>query len=103
MLRGLGLILSVIGVLLLFSPIQKLFSWIPFVGDITGGLFFVAALLIGGAISLTTISVAWIAVRPLMAIGLLAAVAISFFLLSKLGKKPEAESVTVVTDDMLVK
>lgn len=103
MLRGLGALLCVIGVLLIFGPVQKMFSWIPYVGDFTGGLFFLAALLIGGAISLTTISISWIAVRPLMGIGLLVAAGLSFFLLSKLGKNSKAETQRItVTDDMLI-
>ena len=99
-----GTALCVIGVFLLFGPIQKLFSWIPVVGNVTNNLFFLAALLIGFSISMVTISVSWIAVRPVLGIGLLAAAAVAFFFLSKLGGKPaeRPDDVTVVTDDMVV-
>ena len=104
-----GTFLSVLGVLLLFGPIQRLFSWIPFLGNVAGNLFFMAALLIGCSISFLTISISWIAVRPLLGFVLLVASVGSIYLFARLGKKSspamqaEAADVTVVTDDMLVK
>ncbi len=86
-----GTLICIAGVYLLFGPIQMLFSWVPLIGRITDSLFLAAALLIGTAISLVTISVSWIAVRPLLGIGLLAAAAVAIFYLSKLvtGSEPK--------------
>ena len=79
------------GILLIFGPAQSLFSWIPIVGDVTGFLFFVVAALIGLIISLTTISVSWIAVRPLLGVALLVIAAVSLFFLFKLRKSVKDE------------
>ena len=70
-LRALGLILCLVGTLMIFSPAQSLFRWIPLVGDIAGGLIFLVSVLFAIVVSLTTISISWIAVRPLLAVSLL--------------------------------
>lgn len=70
-LRILGFILMVAGLKLLISPLSIIFSFIPIIGDIaeyfTGFVCFLIAL----ALSLITIAVAWIAVRPLISIPLI--------------------------------
>lgn len=112
LIRGGGFVLAVVGFLLVFGPAQKLFSWIPLVGDIAGGLIFVAALFLAGATSVATISVAWIAVRPLLGGSLLAVAALLAFLAWKTrsradhgaGRNPgfQTEAPIELTDDMLV-
>ena len=68
MLRILGFMLMAAGLKLLISPLSIIFSFIPIIGDIaeyfTGFVCFLIAL----ALSLITISIAWIAVRPLISI-----------------------------------
>jgi len=70
-LRGVGFALCLAGVTMIFAPAQALFRWIPLVGDITGGLIFVVGLLVAGTLSLVTISISWIVVRPVLGIALL--------------------------------
>ena len=70
-LRALGLFMCLFGTLMIFSPAQSLFRWIPLVGDIAGGLIFLVSVLFAIVVSLTTISISWIAVRPVLAVSLL--------------------------------
>ena len=60
-----------IALLLMLGPIQTMVSWVPFIGDLTGFLLFVAGFLMAVVVSSTTIALAWFAVRPIMSIGLL--------------------------------
>lgn len=71
LIRGGGFLMCGIGISLIFGPAQALVSWIPMVGDITGFMIGIVAFLLASIISLTTISIAWIAVRPLLGITLL--------------------------------
>ncbi|MCA9217230.1 MAG: TMEM43 family protein [Planctomycetales bacterium] len=70
-LRALGLGMCVSGFSLMLGPVQAMFSWIPFLGGLTGFVLFVAAFLMSVVVSSTTIAIAWFAVRPLMSVGLL--------------------------------
>ena len=71
MLRGAGFVLCLIGITMIFAPAQSLFQWVPLVGDIAGGMIFVVALAGAAFLSLTTIAISWVAVRPVMTIGML--------------------------------
>lgn len=73
-LRGVGWLLMTIGIAALFTPISTFASVLPFLGDIVGFGAFLFALVAGFAISTTVIAIAWIAYRPLVGVGLLAAV-----------------------------
>lgn len=71
-LRGGGFLAMVLGLFLVFRPLAVLGDVVPFVGSLLGvgvGLF---ALLVGAVLSFSTIAIAWIFVRPLVGIGLLA-------------------------------
>ena len=71
-LRGGGFLAMVLGLFLVFRPLAVLGDVVPFVGSLLGigvGLF---ALLVGAVLSFTTIAIAWIVVRPLLGIALLA-------------------------------
>lgn len=71
-LRGGGFLAMVLGLFLVFRPLAVLGDVVPFVGSLLGigvGLF---ALLVGAVLSFTTIAIAWIFVRPLLGIALLA-------------------------------
>jgi hypothetical protein len=73
LLRGAGFLLMFFGLLLVVRPISVAGSVVPLLGSVlgagTGLLSFLAAM----ALSLTTIGIAWIAYRPLLAVGLLVA------------------------------
>ncbi|MBL8890801.1 MAG: TMEM43 family protein [Planctomycetaceae bacterium] len=79
-----GLILCTIGFLLILGPVSALTSFIPIVGRLTGGLVLLAAILLAGIVGSTTIAIAWIAVRPILGIGLLFAAGVGVFLLIRL-------------------
>lgn len=66
-LRFVGTALLVFGIGLLFQPLTSMFSWIPILGNLVGMGTAVVALLLGGGLALTTIGVAWLFYRPLLA------------------------------------
>src|SRR5206468_2379114 len=79
-LRLIGFVLMTLGIALAMNPLQVLSDVIPFVGRIVGmgiGLF---ALVAAAFFSLTTIGIAWIFYRPVMA-GLLIAAAVAIVVL----------------------
>jgi hypothetical protein len=70
-LRFLGFGLCVGGFSLVLGPLKALVSFVPILGSLTGALVFVVSLLLAAVVSLTTIGLSWIAVRPVLGIGLL--------------------------------
>lgn len=110
LLRGLGFVLCMVGMLMIFAPAQALFSWIPFVGDIAGIFMLVVSLAVAAILSLLTISISWIAVRPLFSLGLLAIACGIIYLLyqkKKSGNFPHRtgsnpDETIMVTDDMII-
>jgi hypothetical protein len=70
-LRFLGFGLCVGGFSLVLGPLKALVSFVPILGSLTGALVFVVSLLLAAVVSLTTIGLSWIAVRPVFGIGLL--------------------------------
>ncbi len=83
-LRFVGFALSVTGFAMFLSPLSAIVSVIPLLGRLTGGLMFLVATLLGFCTSLVVIGLSWIAVRPLMGIGLLLVAAIIGFVVMKL-------------------
>ena len=91
-LRGVGLFLMFLGLFLVFRPIAVLGSVLPILGSVlAGGVGFVA-FFIALALSLVTISLAWLAYRPMLAIGLLvvAAAGVALVVRRQRAKKPAA-------------
>ncbi len=84
LIRLAGLVLCIIGILCVLGPMQRLVSWIPWVGDLVGVFFFGTAVLLGMIISMVTISISWIAVRPLLAMALLGLSAMAAIVIFKL-------------------
>jgi hypothetical protein len=85
-LRGVGFLLMAFGIGLVFSPLVVLADVLPFLGDLLQmgvGLF---AAMVAGSLSLLTIALAWIAYRPLLGVGLLAAALVLFVGLKALGR-----------------
>ena len=74
-LRAVGFMLMAMGFGMMLKPLSVLASVVPLFGDIIGAGTGVIAFLIAGMLSLITIAIAWIFYRPLLAIGLLVAVA----------------------------
>lgn len=93
-LRLVGSFLVIFGLLAIVSPVQKLANFIPIVGTIFGWISGLAVLIVGLAISLSTIAIAWLRYRPLLSVGLLAAVAVIIVMLKKSKtKKDNVQSV----------
>ena len=76
-----GILLVIIGLLAIISPIQKLASYVPVLGAIFNGATTLFAILIGTALSIIDIAIAWIFYRPVLGIILLA-VAVTLIVLS---------------------
>lgn len=82
MLRFAGFILSAISVAMFFGPLTWLASWIPIIGDIVDMATSLVSAVVGAAISLITISVAWLYYRPVIGTSMIIA---AFALLVYLG------------------
>jgi predicted membrane protein len=84
------------GFTMLFTPVQLLISIIPFlgkyIGKVSGKVFQIIGTIIGVVLALLIIAVAWIAVRPLVAIPLLLIAAGLIVLAVKRGKKAQSEA-----------
>jgi hypothetical protein len=83
-LRLVGFLLMLFGLMMLFSPLVVLADVIPMVGDLLRAGSFVIALAIAVPLSLLTIAVAWVVYRPLLGICLIvvgAAVFVGLFML----------------------
>jgi hypothetical protein len=109
-LRGVGFVICLIGITLIFAPAQALFRWIPLVGNITGGLILVVSGITAVVLSLLTISISWIAVRPMLAAVLFLVALGLLYLLFRTGRRaqhphvpPHADDqATMLTEDMVV-
>lgn len=89
-LRGVSLLLMMIGFSLIMQPVVILADVIPFLGSIASfGTGLVAFVLGLGLWSVTT-AIAWFAVRPLMSIGLIAVAAVLCYLLFSRKKQATA-------------
>ena len=84
MTRFLGIVLSVAGLWMIFTPIIVALKWIPLVGALLGGIAafasFLFALLVGMTISLLVIATAWLFFRPCLALSLLTLSGIGIYL-----------------------
>lgn len=74
-LRFVGFALMTGGIALVLRPLSVLADVVPLLGDMVGIGVTLIAVALGGGLSLTTIAVAWLAYRPLLAIALLLVVA----------------------------
>lgn len=83
-IRLIGIVLMFIGIMLLVSPITAILSFIPLFGDISKHAVGLLAAVISVCLSIITIAVSWIAVRPEIAIPVVIAAAggIFFYLTS---------------------
>ncbi len=71
-LRLVGLVVCIVGCALIMGPLSAIFSFIPFLGDLAGGVTFFVALVFAFAISLFTIGISWVVVRPVLGVSLIA-------------------------------
>ena len=93
-LRLIGVLLIVFGFAAVLGPISAITSFIPILGSIVGGAVALVSLVLGLALSLVIIAVAWIRFRPLLGISLLVIVALLVAFLIIRGKKTKSENTT---------
>jgi hypothetical protein len=80
-LRAAGLLLMFVGLVLVLRPVSVLGSVIPAVGSILGAGTAAVAFLVALTLSFMTMALAWVAYRPLLALGLVAVAIASLVLL----------------------
>lgn len=90
-LRGGGFLLMFIGLLAIFKPISVFGDVIPLVGTMLGAGLGVFAFLLAFALSIVTIAVSWIFVRPLLGIALLVLALGGLFWLLAIGRKKKRQ------------
>ena len=89
-LRLVGFLMMVFGITMIFKPLTVTADVLPFLGDMLEmGIGFFAAI-ISFALSLLTISIAWVFYRPLLGIPLLVIAIGSIVAFKMLGKKKKA-------------
>lgn len=78
-LRGVGLLVMWIGLLMIFSPLKVLADVIGIFGDIVGAGLGLITGLAAVSLSLITIAVAWLVFRPVLGVGLLLLAALAIY------------------------
>ncbi len=93
LIRLIGFILLVGAFGSLFAPLKFLTGRIPILGDVVGTVSGLFALLVGGALSVIVIAIAWLRFRPLISVIAIAVVVaiILLFIKLKKNKKPKEE------------
>jgi hypothetical protein len=94
-LRGGGFLLMFIGLLAIFKPISVFADVVPLFGTMLGAGLGVFAFLLAFALSILTIAVSWIFVRPLLGIALLVLALGGLFYLVSLGRKKKRQRMGV--------
>jgi len=91
-IRGAGVLVMYLGLMMSVGQLARLFSWIPLLGSVVAGGMALMAGLMSLSLSFIVISVAWIFYRPLLGIGLLAAAGLLLAVILK--KSPGGETGT---------
>ena len=86
-IRGVGLLMMLIGVQSIFHFIGSLFGFIPFVRGFVGGIGFVAGFMVALTFGSVTIALAWFAARPSFAMTLLGIAAATFIISTIFGRR----------------
>ena len=93
-LRGVGLVVMVIGFAMFLGPLSTFAAVIPFLGSIIGGAAGLVALILSLPLTLVVIAISWITFRPLVGGGLLVAAAVALYGLHTLRKSQGGETKT---------
>lgn len=95
LLRGGGFLMMFIGLLAVFKPISVFADVVPLFGTMLGAGLGLFAFLISFALSLITIAVSWIFVRPLLGMVLLGLALGGLFWLLAIGRKKKRQRMAV--------
>lgn len=96
-LRIAGWLMACIGFSLMAGPLKALANIIPLLGKMVGAATMIIGFILGSTVALITISVAWIAVRPIFSLGLLAISGVGIYLLFR-RKKVQEPPMAVLVD-----
>jgi hypothetical protein len=91
-LRLVGFFCMFIGLQLLVNPLRTLLAVLPFLAQFFGAVTGIVLFLVSLVLTFVTIAIAWLVVRPVMGIAMLAIAGVAVFAISKL-KKPAAAEV----------
>ena len=98
-LRAAGALLCILGIATILKPISTITGFVPILGSIVGSAVGLVSFILGLALSLLVIAVAWIRFRPVLGIILLAIVVVLIvFLIMRGKKKPPIENTVQETN-----
>lgn len=83
LLRALGFVLLWVAFAMMLNPLRTLAAVVPFLARIVGALSGFVAFLLAAVVAVVTIAIAWLAVRPLLSVSLIASVIAVAFLLKR--------------------
>lgn len=89
-LRAVGFLLLLGGLLLVFRPLAVVASVVPVFGRLLGAGLFLFSLAVAAAVSLATIAAAWVFHRPLLGLALFALTVVALVLLHRLAARRRA-------------
>lgn len=92
-LRLVGFILMLVGLMMVFKPMSVLADVIPVLGSIVGAGTGMVAFLLAACFSITTVAIAWVVYRPILGIGLLVVAGGAIFMTASKLKKAKATQV----------
>ena len=98
-LRAVGLVLACGGFFLIMNPLAVFADVVPIFGSMTRGVIGMVGGLLGVCLSATTISISWIAVRPLIGIPLLIVAVVSAVMIFRVIRKNKSQSPSKTPDD----
>ena len=98
-LRAAGALAVIIGFATILKPLSVVGGFIPLLGGVLQGMVGFAAFLLGLAVSLVVVAVAWIRFRPILGIGLLVAALALFVLVRMRAKKNKPKENTQVVEE----
>ncbi len=101
-LRAAGLLIIVLGIGTILKPISAITSYVPILGNIVGAAVGLVSFILGLAISLVVIAVAWIRFRPVLGFTLLGIVVALIVLLIIRSKNKKATEVVNDNQNMEV-
>ena len=89
-----GWVLACVGFSLIAAPLKSLASIVPLFGGLVGMMTLVVSVLLGSIVTLISIALAWIAVRPVFGITLLLIAGGAIYLLTRRGKPANRQHLT---------
>ncbi len=96
-LRLVGWLLACVGFSLMAGPLKALANFVPLLGKMVGVATMLIGFILGSTVALITISIAWMAVRPVFSLSLLAVAAVGIYFLMRRNKAAEPPLAVLVT------